>query len=154
MGGGQHRRPPLGVVLGHPGPDGAASQHGGDEVDHEPRTTASSRSKTAASIRAAPSWRHPAAIRAINPAAIRLNRTNQTMNWATQWALCGNSFRTPGQGRSYWVFRYRFGGREREFSIGPYPEIDLARARVEHVKLRKRVVADKIDPLAEKQAAK
>jgi integrase len=66
----------------------------------------------------------------------------------------GLFFRTLGQGRAYWVFRYRVGGKEREFSIGPYPEIDLARARVEHAKLRKRVVADKIDPLAEKRALK
>jgi integrase len=70
----------------------------------------------------------------------------------------GLFFRTIGQGRAYWCYRYRakIDGKsvEREFSIGPYPLVDLAKARVEHAKLRKRVVADKADPLAEKQAAK
>jgi integrase len=70
----------------------------------------------------------------------------------------GLFFRTLGQGRAYWVYRYRakVDGRsvEREFSIGPHPEVDYDKARVEHAKLRKRVVADKADPLAEKRAAK
>jgi hypothetical protein len=63
-------------------------------------------------------------------------------------------FRTLGQGRAYWVFRYRAGGKEREVSLGPYPGLGLADARVKHTDLRKRVLADNADPLADKRAAR
>ena len=36
----------------------------------------------------------------------------------------GLFFKTLGQGRAYWTYRYRSGGKERETSLGPYPEID------------------------------
>ncbi len=58
----------------------------------------------------------------------------------------GFFFRTLGGEKAYWVYRYRTGGREREFSIGPYPEVSLTEARAKHMKLRKRVVVDKSDP--------
>ena len=38
--------------------------------------------------------------------------------------------------------------------IGPYPEVSLDDARVRHAALRKQVIADKIDPMAEKERAK
>jgi hypothetical protein len=66
----------------------------------------------------------------------------------------GLFFRTLGQGRAYWVYRYRSGGKEREYSIGPHPEVSLIKARAKHAELRKRVVVDKADPLADKRAAK
>jgi integrase len=66
----------------------------------------------------------------------------------------GLFFRTLGQGRAYWVYRYRSGGREREYSIGPFPEVSLKKAREEHARLRSRVVSDKVDPLALRRAAK
>jgi hypothetical protein len=66
----------------------------------------------------------------------------------------GLFFRTIGGGRAYWVFRYRADGKEREYSIGPYPEVSLNEARVKHATLRKRVVVDKADPLAERLAVK
>jgi integrase len=66
----------------------------------------------------------------------------------------GLFFRSRGLGRAYWVYRYRSGGREREFSIGPYPAIKLKEARERHTELRKRVVVDKADPLALKREAK
>jgi hypothetical protein len=66
----------------------------------------------------------------------------------------GLFFRTLGGGLGYWVFRYRFGGREREYSIGPYPEVKLIEARAKHAELHKRVLVDKVDVLAEKLAAK
>jgi integrase len=71
----------------------------------------------------------------------------------------GLFFRTLGQSRAYWVYRFRSPdhetkGRERELSIGPFPEVSLIEARLKHAELRKRVVVDKADPLAEKQAAK
>ena len=59
----------------------------------------------------------------------------------------------PGR-RIYWVYRYRINKKEREISIGPYPEVTLADARAKHAAFRKTVVSDKRDPLAEKRAAK
>jgi integrase len=66
----------------------------------------------------------------------------------------GLYFRTLGLGRAYWVYRYRASGKEREMSLGPYPELSLIEARAKHAAARKAVVVDKIDPLAEKRAAK
>src|SRR5271163_2612623 len=66
----------------------------------------------------------------------------------------GLYFRTLGGDKAYWIYRYRVGGRDREFSIGPYPEVSLIEARAKHTELRKRVVVDKTDPLAERQAAR
>jgi integrase len=66
----------------------------------------------------------------------------------------GLFFRTLGDNKAYWVFRYRIGGKEREKSIGPYPEVSLSEARIKHAALRARVLNDKIDPVGEKRAAK
>ena len=63
-------------------------------------------------------------------------------------------FRTLGDNKAYWVFTYRIGGKEREKSIGPYPEVSLSEARIKHAALRARVLNDKIDPVGEKRAAK
>jgi integrase len=64
----------------------------------------------------------------------------------------GLYFRTLGDGdKAYWLYRYRINGRERETSIGPYPEVSLDDARVRHAALRKQVIADKIDPLEERE---
>ena len=63
----------------------------------------------------------------------------------------GLYFRSVGDAKAYWVYRYRIGGREREMSLGPYPEITLAEARSKHAAMRKAVIADKIDPLAGKR---
>ena len=66
----------------------------------------------------------------------------------------GLFFRTLGDNKAYWVFRYRIGGKEREKSIGPYPEVSLGEARIKHAALRAQVLNDKIDPVGEKRAAK
>ena len=66
----------------------------------------------------------------------------------------GLFFRTLGQGRAYWVFRYRAQGREREMSLGPHPELSMTEARAKHAAARKAVIVDKADPLADKRAAK
>ena len=66
----------------------------------------------------------------------------------------GLYFRVIGKGKCYWVFRYRLAGREREASLGPYPELTLEQAREKHADLRKQVKVDKVDPLAKRQAAK
>jgi integrase len=66
----------------------------------------------------------------------------------------GLYFRTLGLGRAYWGYRYRTGGKEREMSLGPYPELSLIEARAKHAAVRKAVVVDKADPLADRVAAK
>jgi integrase len=64
----------------------------------------------------------------------------------------GLYFRVVGEGKAYWVYRYRTDGREREISVGPYPEVSLAAARDKHASLRTKVRLDKVDPLAVKHA--
>jgi hypothetical protein len=60
----------------------------------------------------------------------------------------------PGQ-KAYWVYGYRIGGKEREMSLGVYPDMPLAKARTRHAAEYAKVKSDaKIDPLAEKRAAK
>jgi hypothetical protein len=44
----------------------------------------------------------------------------------------GLYFRVIGEGKAYFVYRYRIGGREREASLGPFPELTLAEAREKH----------------------
>jgi integrase len=58
----------------------------------------------------------------------------------------------PGR-RVYWTYRYTLGGKERETSIGPYPEMSLADARGKHAGLRAQVL-NKSDPLAGKRNGK
>jgi integrase len=65
----------------------------------------------------------------------------------------GLYFRVIGGGRAYFVYRYRIGGKERETSLGPFPDLTLAEAREKHAALRKSVVVDKADPLAERAKA-
>jgi integrase-like protein/Arm domain-containing DNA-binding protein len=59
----------------------------------------------------------------------------------------------PGR-RVYWTYRYTLNGRERETSLGSFPELSLADARAKHAALRKTVVTDKSDPLAGKRNGK
>ena len=58
----------------------------------------------------------------------------------------------PGR-RVYWTYRYTLSGKERETSIGPYPEMSLADARAKHAELRAQVL-NKSDPLAGKRNGK
>ena len=64
----------------------------------------------------------------------------------------GLYFRAVGDGKAYWVYRFRVAGREREMSLGPYPETTLEQARAKHAGLRAQVL-NKSDPLAGKSAA-
>jgi integrase len=71
----------------------------------------------------------------------------------------GLFLRSLGEGKSYWAYRYRSpdptaGGKEREMSLGPYPEVSLVEARIRHAELRKQVIVDRVDPSAEKRAAR
>jgi integrase len=65
----------------------------------------------------------------------------------------GLFFKTLGQGRAYWTYRYRSRGKERETSLGPYPEVGIEQARIKHAELRA-MVLKKIDPLADRRNAK
>jgi integrase len=56
-------------------------------------------------------------------------------------------------GARLWRFRYQFAGVEKGISLGAYPEISLKRAR-EKLGEARRLVADGIDPSAERQAEK
>jgi integrase len=48
-------------------------------------------------------------------------------------------------GGKWWRFKYRLGGKEKQISLGTYPEVSLAKARERRDKAR-RQVADGIDP--------
>jgi Arm DNA-binding domain len=64
----------------------------------------------------------------------------------------GLYFRTVGDSKAYWVFRYRIAGREREMSLGAYPEVKLDEAKAKHAILRAQVL-NKADPLAGRRNA-
>lgn len=59
-------------------------------------------------------------------------------------------FITPSGGR-LWRFKYRYGGKERLLSIGPYPHTSAKAARTKHAEAR-RQLAEGIDPCAHKAA--
>jgi len=65
----------------------------------------------------------------------------------------GLYFRVIGEGKAYWAFRYTLDGKEREMSLGPYPEVTLADARAAHADARAKVRGF-VDPLTEKRAEK
>jgi integrase len=65
----------------------------------------------------------------------------------------GLFFKTLGQGRAYWTYRYRMNGREHEMSLGTHAKLSLDEARIRH----KQLVADvakKIDPVGDRRNAK
>jgi integrase len=64
----------------------------------------------------------------------------------------GLYFRVIGEGKAYFVYRYRLGGKEHELSIGPLSEWSLKDARTKH-KLLAADVAKKIDPRVAKAVA-
>lgn len=53
-------------------------------------------------------------------------------------------------GSKYWQFAYRFGGKERKLSIGKYPNVSLAEARLARSAAQK-LLAQNIDPSRNKQ---
>jgi integrase len=59
---------------------------------------------------------------------------------------------TPSGGK-LWRVAYRFEGKARTFSIGPYPEVSLAEARGRLAEMKK-VLHSGVDPMAEKRRAK
>ena len=65
----------------------------------------------------------------------------------------GLFFRTLGENRAYFVFRFRINRIEHEMSLGPYPELGLAEARRKHAELRAQVL-NRINPMAGKRNGK
>ena len=63
----------------------------------------------------------------------------------------GLFFKTTGQGKAYWTARYTLGKRERETSLGPFPEVTLDEARIKHLELRA-AIAKGTDPVAKRSA--
>ncbi len=58
----------------------------------------------------------------------------------------------PGR-RVYWTYRYMIGGKERETSLGAFPDIKLDEARVRHAELRADVLK-KVDPRGDRRNGK
>jgi len=56
-------------------------------------------------------------------------------------------------GGKWWRFKYRLGGKEKLISLGTYPEVSLAQARVRRDEARGQV-ADGIDPSQARKALK
>jgi integrase len=56
-------------------------------------------------------------------------------------------------GGKWWRFKYRIGGKEKLISLGTYPEVSLAQARVRRDEAQKQV-ADGIDPSQARKALK
>jgi integrase len=56
-------------------------------------------------------------------------------------------------GGKWWRFKYRFEGKEKMLSFGTYPEVSLTKARERRDDAR-RMVADSIDPAANRKAVK
>jgi hypothetical protein len=59
---------------------------------------------------------------------------------------------TPTGGK-WWRFKYRFGGKEKLFSLGTYPQVSLKDARNDRDKAKK-LLRNRIDPSAERKAVK
>lgn len=59
---------------------------------------------------------------------------------------------TPAGGKS-WRWQYRFGGKRKLMTFGPYPAVSLANARKLHLEARETLVAG-IDPMAQRKAQK
>lgn len=55
----------------------------------------------------------------------------------------------PGR-MMYWTYRYRLDERDREISIGSYPELSLDEAREKHLLLHNKVKRGLVDPVAER----
>ncbi len=65
----------------------------------------------------------------------------------------GLTFTLSSKGTAAWVLRYRFGGRQKELSLGNYPDITLKQAREMATKARARVI-EGVDVAREKQQTK
>ena len=62
----------------------------------------------------------------------------------------GLYFRTTGEGKAYFVYRYRLDGKAHEMSLGPFPDLGLGDARRRHSELRT-MVLNGHNPMAAKK---
>jgi len=84
--------------------------------------------------------------------ALRVDRSHRNGDPVLLSDGGGLYFRKQTTEGAAWTLRYRFGGRERWFALGNYPDMPLADARMEARKAR--VLLDKgQDPMAVKRAA-
>jgi hypothetical protein len=65
----------------------------------------------------------------------------------------GLAVEVPPQGAMRWRYRYRFEGKAKMLSLGTYPSVSLAQARLRRDAARS-MLAHGIDPSAERQAIK
>lgn len=56
-------------------------------------------------------------------------------------------------GGKWWRYKYRFGDKEKQFSLGVYPTVSIAEARAKHAEYRA-MVAEGVDPCAHVQSEK
>ena len=55
--------------------------------------------------------------------------------------------------KKYWIFRYSQGGKQQNVSLGPYPKVSIAEARLKAQELRNQVDSG-MNPIAERQKQK
>lgn len=55
--------------------------------------------------------------------------------------------------KKYWIFRYSQGGKQQNVSLGPYPKVSIAEARLKAQELRNQIDSG-INPLTERQKQK
>lgn len=53
----------------------------------------------------------------------------------------------------YWIFRYSQGGKQQNLSLGPYPLVSIAEARIRAQQIRDKIRSG-INPIKERQVAK
>lgn len=88
---------------------------------------------------------------ALNDAALKaLRPRDRVFAVADEKGLC---IEVAVSGSKLWRFRYRFGGRARVLSFGPYPEVSLKEARLRREEARSKL-RDGIDPGVERKRAK
>lgn len=71
----------------------------------------------------------------------------------TDGTVSGLAVNASKTGRASWYLRYWFKGKQKEITIGRYPELGLSEAREKAVELRK-AIKDGVDVASEKQARK
>ena len=92
---------------------------------------------------------HPSPMQRSEQPSPRINLTNYQM--VEDYFFSSNPQKNGIS--KWWRFKYRFEGKEKQLSLGTYPEITLLSAREKREEFRK-LVAEGIDPSQERKAAK
>src|SRR5690554_1183159 len=80
----------------------------------------------------------------------RIKPADKTQTFADGYGLYLVVFKSGG---TYWRYRYRFAGKQKELALGVYPDISLSEARKQH-RIAYNLVADGIDPSEERREQK